>query len=297
MYSEGRKCSKCPNAPENTQQNTHSCEKKWPFWEDQVCDICFSPGHSCSLCPTKTDGQIICDICGHLHSKRVCPFKAAPNPKQYTREKYEAFMRQNPPRNNPQTVPSTSSAGPSQSVLSTATSVPQVQTHSTQAQPLPPGSVELIANFVPPAMTAKEVKEENRASGFQKLVHRQATAVEDRGANLPAPVQANYSKVTFNSDFDLRRYRIHLDKINLKDVVKHELRRTLIKELLLQNPPSGIWVSDYSEYIVSVGKLYPDLTDAPGATVEVLHHRPGRDQTWVPMRSFIIYEDLFKEML
>ncbi|TGO08682.1 hypothetical protein BTUL_0196g00060 [Botrytis tulipae] len=218
----------------------------------------------------------------------------APDPKQYTREKYEAFMRQNPPRNHPQTVPSTSSAGPSQSAPSTATSVPQVQTHSTQAQPLPPGSVELVANFVPPAKTAKEVEEENRKSGFQKLVHRQVTAVEDRGADLPAPVQANYFKVTFSSNLDLRRYRIHLDKINLKDVIKRELRRTLIKELLLQNPPSGIWVSDYSEYIVSVGKLYPDLTDAPGATVEVLHHRPGRDQTWVPMRSFIIYEGPFQ---
>ncbi|KAF7897184.1 hypothetical protein EAF00_005412 [Botryotinia globosa] len=294
MSSEGRECAKCPNVPENTQHKTHSCEKKWPFWENQVCDNCFSPGHSCFLCPTKNDSQIFCDICGHLHSKRVCPFERTPDPKQYTREKYEAFMRRNPPGNHPQTVPSTSSAAPSQSVLSTATSVPQVQTHSTQAQPLPPGSVELVANFIPPAKTAKEVEEENRASGFQKLVHRQATAVEDRGANLSTPVQANYFRVTFNSDLDLRRYRIHLDKINLKDVVKRELRRTLIKELLLQNPPSGIWVSDYSEYIVSVGKLYPDLTDAPGATVEVLHHRPGRDQTWVSMRSFIIYEGPFQ---
>ncbi|TGO35544.1 hypothetical protein BHYA_0154g00060 [Botrytis hyacinthi] len=191
-------------------------------------------------------------------------------------------------------VPSISSAGPSQSVPSAATSVPQVQTHPNQAQPLPPGSVKLVANFIPPEKTAKEVEEENRASGFQKLVHRQATAVENIGANLPAPVQANYFKVTFNSDFDLRRYRIHLDKINLKDFVKRELRRTLVKELLQQVPPSGIWVSDYSEYIVSFGKLYPDLTDAPGATVEVLHQRPGRNQTWVPMRSLIIYEGPFQ---
>ncbi|TGO18599.1 hypothetical protein BPAE_0378g00050 [Botrytis paeoniae] len=87
---------------------------------------------------------------------------------------------------------------------------------------------------------------------------------------------------------------IQLDQINSKDVVKRELRRPLIKELLQQNPPPGIWVSDYSEYIVSVGKLYSQLADGPGATVEVLHHRPGRDQSWVPMRSFIIYEGPFQ---
>ncbi|KAF7881056.1 uncharacterized protein EAF02_006947 [Botrytis sinoallii] len=218
----------------------------------------------------------------------------APDPMQYTKEKYEAYMRQNPPKNQPQIVPSTSSAGPSQSIPSTATSGPQVQSHATQAQPLPPGSIKLVADFIPPAKTAKEVEEDKRASGFQKLVHRQATAVENTGAHLPAPVQSNYFKVTFNSDLDLRRYRIHLDKIDKKNVVKRELRRTLIEELLLQVPPSGIWVSDYSEYIVSVGKLYDKLTDVPGATVEITHHRHGRDQIWVPMHSLIVYEGPFQ---
>lgn len=295
MSTEGRRCSKCPNAPENTQHPTHSCEKPWPFWKDQVCDICFSAGHSCSLCPKLSSNQRkICTICGHLHDHKFCPFKTVPDPKQYTRERYELYMKQNPPRNQPHAVPSISSVGPSQSVSSTATSVPQVQTHSTQSQPLPPGSIKVVANFIPPAKTAKEVEEENRASGFQKLVHRQATAVEGRGANLLAPVQANYFRVTFNSNLDLRRYRIHLDKIYDKKVVKRELRHTLIKELLQQVPPSGIWVSDYSEYIVSVGKLYDEFTDVPGATVEILHRRPGRDQTLVPMQSLIVYEGPFQ---
>ncbi|TGO65639.1 hypothetical protein BELL_1003g00030 [Botrytis elliptica] len=286
MSSEERKCSKCPNAPENTQHYTNSCKKHWQSWKDQVCDICFSPDHSCSLCPKF--------ICGHLHSHIACSFIEAPDPMQYTKEKYEAYMRQNPPKNQPQIVPSTSSAGPSQSVPSTTTSGPQVQSHATQAQPLPPGSIKLVADFIPPAKTAKEVEEDKRASGFQKLVHRQATAVENTGAHLPAPVQSNYFKVTFNSDLDLRRYRIHLDKIDGKNVVKRELRRTLIKELLLRVPPSGIWVSDYSEYIVSVGKLYDELTDVPGATIEITHRRPGRDQTWVPMHSLIVYEGPFQ---
>ncbi|KAF5873532.1 putative piwi-domain-containing protein [Botrytis fragariae] len=297
MSSEGRKCSKCSNAPENTQHKTHSCEKSWPFWKDQVCDICFDPGHSCSLCPKKNSAHNICGICGHLHNSKFCPSIKAPDPKQYTREKYEAFIRRNPPRNQPHTVPSTSSAGPSQSVPSTATSVPQVvQSHATQAQLLPPGSVRLVANFTPPAKTEKEVEEEKRAGGFQQLVHRRTTPanVEARDVNLPDPVQANYFKVTFKSYLDLRRYRIQLDQINSKDVVKRELRRTLIKGLLQQNPPPGIWVSDYSEYIVSVGKLYENLTDAPGATVEILHHRPGRDQALVPMQSLIVYEGPFQ---
>ncbi|TGO47378.1 hypothetical protein BCON_0280g00050 [Botryotinia convoluta] len=92
-----------------------------------------------------------------------------------------------------------------------------------------------------------------RTSSYQQLVHRRTTPVnvEDRDANLPDPVQANYFKVTFNSDLDLRRYKIKLDQINSKDVIKR-------------------------------------------ATVEVLHHRLGRDQTLVPMRSLIIYEGPFQ---
>ncbi|KAF7949123.1 hypothetical protein EAE96_008292 [Botrytis aclada] len=238
----------------------------------------------------------ICINCGHLHSKKVCPFKKVDDPRQYTREKYETIIRNNPPRNQPSTIPSTSSAGPSQSVPPTATSVPHVQSHPSQNHPRPPGSVEQVANFIPPAKTEKEVEEEKRAGGFQKLVIRRATAanVGDGDANLPEPVQANYFRVTFKSALDLRRYRIQLDQINSKDVVKRELRRALIKDLLQQNRPPGTWVSDYSEYIVSVGKLYSEFADAPGATVEVLHHRPGRDQSWVPMRSLIVYESPFQ---
>ncbi|KAJ8065320.1 hypothetical protein OCU04_006010 [Sclerotinia nivalis] len=107
-------------------------------------------------------------------------------------------------------------------------------------------------------------------------------------------VQANYFKVNFASSPDLRRYRIQLDQINSKDIVKRELRRALIKALLEQHPPSGIWVSDYFEYIVSVDKLYPVCSDSAGTVTNVLHHRPGRNGTWVAMQSSIIYEGSFQ---
>ncbi|KAM0178925.1 hypothetical protein ACHAPC_000968 [Botrytis cinerea] len=136
--------------------------------------------------------------------------------------------------------------------------------------------VKQVTDFIPLAKTGKEVEEESRASGSQQQVHRHATTdnVEDR--NMPDPVQVNYFKVIFDSNVDLRRYKIKLDQINSKDVVKR------------------MWVSDYSKYIVSVGKLYKTFANVPGATVEVFHDRRGRDQSMVPMRSLIIYEGPFQ---
>ncbi|TEY53574.1 hypothetical protein BOTCAL_0244g00010 [Botryotinia calthae] len=202
-------------------------------------------------------------------------------------------MNQATPNNQSHTIPLTSSASPSKIVTSTLSSVPQVQSHPTQAQPMVSG-VKQVTDFIPPAKTEKQIEEEKRADGFQQLVYRRTTPVNVENRSIPDPVQANYFKVTFDSNVDLRRYKIKLDQINSRDVVKRELRRTLIKELLEKNPPAGIWVSDYCEYIISVGKLYEAFADVSGATIEVLHDRPGRDQSLVPMRSLIIYEGPFQ---
>ncbi|KAI9646022.1 hypothetical protein NHQ30_005460 [Ciborinia camelliae] len=287
-----RKCSKCPTAPENTQHLTHSCHRKWPFWEYQVCDICFKPGHSCVSCTKKTEVTNICNICGHNHLSKLCPFKNDPDPDQYTKEKYNEFKSKNPQINRPPTAPPTSQPGTSQTPPLTASSAIQ-----PQAQPRPPGSMKQGEPYVPPAKTEKQVEEEKWAGGFQELVHRQSTSttIQSQGQDSVA-VQANYFKVNFDSrNLDLRRYRIDLDQINSKDVIKRELRRALIKALLEQNPPSGTWVSDYFEYIVSVGKLYPSCSDTPGTTILVLHHRPGQNGTWFPMQSSIIYEGSFQK--
>lgn len=199
MSLENRKCSKCFTTPENTQHLTHSCRKLWPFWKDQVCEICFKSGHSCSLCIKKNDNQHnIYNICGHLYLPKFCPFRSTSDPKQHTKEKYEIFMNQATPNNQPHTIPSTSSASPSKIVTSTLSSVPQVQSHPTQAQPMASG-VKQVTDFIPSAKTEKEVEGESRASGFQQLVHRRATTVTVEDRNIPDPVQANYFKVTFDS--------------------------------------------------------------------------------------------------
>ncbi|KAF7879476.1 hypothetical protein EAF04_000672 [Stromatinia cepivora] len=256
----------------------------------QVCDICYNPHHSCFRCPNKNDAiHSICNTCGHLHKKQTCPFKAAPDPEQYTQERYEAYMKRNPLKNQPQPVVSNSHTGRSQNLPSSINPSPQAQPQS-QIQARPPGSIQRGATFVAPAKTEKEVEADKWANGFQKLVHRAATSTNVQHV----AVQANYFKVNFASNLDLRRYRIQLDQINSKDIVKRELRRALIKALLEQHPPSGIWVSDYFEYIVSVGKLYPACSDSAGTITNVLHHRPGRNGTWVAMQSSIIYEGSFQ---
>ncbi|CAD6442775.1 0beed004-6ed9-4dcd-acc1-621e9f5f14a1 [Sclerotinia trifoliorum] len=99
-------------------------------------------------------------------------------------------------------------------------------------------SIQLGAKFVAPANTEKEIEADKWASGFQKLVYRKATSTNVQHV----AVQANYFEVNFASSLDLRSYRTQLDQINSKDIVKRGLRRALIKALLEQHSPSGIWV-------------------------------------------------------
>ncbi|EDO04775.1 predicted protein [Sclerotinia sclerotiorum 1980 UF-70] len=115
------------------------------------------------------------------------------------------------------------------------------------------------------AKTKKEVEAAKWAGGFQKLVHREASSINVQRV----AVQANYFKISNP-----------LDQINSKDIIKRELRRSLIKALLEQHSLSAIRVSDYFEYIVFVGNFYPVSSDSVGTVTNVLHYRPGQNETW-----------------
>ncbi|TGO27084.1 hypothetical protein BPAE_0048g00220 [Botrytis paeoniae] len=115
-------------------------------------------------------------------------------------------------------------------------------------------------------------------------------------------IRANFLEVRItNPTIDLRRYRVELGKmpnrdrdgnITYRSIVKPDLKRAMINQMLAANPPAAIYATDFFCYIISVGRLYPDCGDALGNTITRSHLLTPADPALAPlsMSTSLVYE-------
>ena len=163
-----------------------------------------------------------------------------------------------------------------------------------------------ISTIPPPAL--KKEEEATRKAGREEDRKRNHEKWNRANLNLAVPVPttnhkkhmglANFYRVDFLSgSFDVRKYRIDLGKIHDKVPVKREVRRALITRMLQEQPPSldaKKWVTDYFSHIVSVGKLYANIGDTEGDSLDVPHTRraplPNSSSSSEILDTKIVYE-------
>lgn len=99
--------------------------------------------------------------------------------------------------------------------------------------------------------------------------------------NGDTSITANFHEVTvLEPHVELRRYHVVFGDLKGRKVTKSDLKRTLVKEMLLAHPPSAThYAADYFLHFVSQGKLYNDFNDdlhAVGTTIDKTFLRPLR---------------------
>jgi hypothetical protein len=81
-------------------------------------------------------------------------------------------------------------------------------------------------------------------------------------------MDANFFELKLDVTKDIRKYRINLGLVKLRErsiePMKRDLRRALIEDLLRQNSPVSPYDTDYFDTIISVGKLYADCDEDNG---------------------------------
>ncbi|TGO90691.1 hypothetical protein BPOR_0054g00020 [Botrytis porri] len=115
-------------------------------------------------------------------------------------------------------------------------------------------------------------------------------------------IRANFLEVRItNPAIDLRRYRVEFGKmpnrdldgnITYRSIVKPDLKRTMINQMLAANLPVAVYATDFFCYIISVGRLYPDCGDALGDTITRSHLLTPADPALAPlsMSTSLVYE-------
>ncbi|TGO14137.1 hypothetical protein BTUL_0057g00030 [Botrytis tulipae] len=115
-------------------------------------------------------------------------------------------------------------------------------------------------------------------------------------------IRANFLEVRITDPtINLRRYRVEFGKmpnrdrdgiITYRSIVKPDLKRAMINQMLAANPPATVYTTDFFCYIISVGRLYPDCGDAIGNAVTRDHQLTSADPTLAPLSisTSLIYE-------
>ncbi|KAM0130744.1 hypothetical protein ACHAO1_007696 [Botrytis cinerea] len=115
-------------------------------------------------------------------------------------------------------------------------------------------------------------------------------------------IRANFLEVRItNPTINLRRYRVEFGsmpnrdqhgKITYRSIVKPDLKRAMINQMLAANPPAATYATDFSSYIISVGKLYTDCGDNLDNVITRTHLLTPADPASAPlsMTTKLVYE-------
>jgi hypothetical protein len=135
--------------------------------------------------------------------------------------------------------------------------------------------------------TAKRPKPSARDEEKERWAKVKFNAVaENPSKNIERrlPIQTNFLNVNFQDRIVLHKYRIQLGTIrrgtgpnDVQTITKPEVKRALIEKLLhIQRPPAGSFATDYVEFIISAGPLYPHFTSPVPCAYNVPHRRSTR---------------------
>jgi hypothetical protein len=126
-----------------------------------------------------------------------------------------------------------------------------------------------ISNIKRPTLSAEDQEKPKWASEKFDEVPYSQNVIRD------LHIVTNFLKVSFRpGNYTLHKYRIQLGRIDNRAVTKAEVKRALIKKLLhIQRPPIVPFASDYLEFVISVGPLYPEFTSTALCAYDVPHLR------------------------
>jgi hypothetical protein len=135
--------------------------------------------------------------------------------------------------------------------------------------------------------TAKRPKPSARDEEKERWAKVKFNAVAENPNNIierRLVIQTNFLKVNFQGSIVLHKYRIQLGTItrgpgpnDIQTITKPEVKRALIEKLLhRQRPPAVPFASDYLEFIISAGPLYPHFTSPVPCAYNVPHLRSTR---------------------
>jgi hypothetical protein len=135
--------------------------------------------------------------------------------------------------------------------------------------------------------TAKRPKPSARDEEKDRWARARFNAVAENPNNKierKSVIQTNFLNVNFQSSIVLHKYRIQLGTIrrgpdpnDIQTITKPEVKRALIEKLLhRQRPPAVPFASDYVEFIISVGPLYPHFSSPVPCAYNVPHLRSTR---------------------
>jgi hypothetical protein len=295
------RCSKC----QKDGHGTRACEKPWPFWDKQECDFCGKDqNHDTYTCTEKLDSYPLCDTCGHAgHYIKACKLKnrTEANLRQYTQSRY--LIATGKPENAPKT-PGKNTGKTSEVSGSSASRRPSQPAHpiSGSLPTRPAGNPSGIGNSN--TSHASLSNNQGQQSATDRTEQRETT-LQIRVSNIRRPklseeqeeklrwtrekfdevpysriptrdltVETNFLRVNFHGNPNLHKYRIQLGIINNRTVKKPKVKRALIKRLLhIQRPPNVPFVSDYLEFVISLGPLYPQFTSNVPCAYDVPHLR------------------------
>ncbi|KAF7928120.1 uncharacterized protein EAE97_009918 [Botrytis byssoidea] len=179
---------------------------------------------------------------------------------------------------------------------SQASGQPQSQ---TQSQPSSGDGVEDRSEEKTEAEIRKENCEKWTGASLRLAGYPSNNQLPASGNNR---IRANFLEVRITDPtINLRRYRVEFGKmpnrdgdgiITYRSIVKPDLKRAMINQMLAANPPATFYATDFFCYIISVGRLYPDCGDAIGNAVTRDHQLTSADPTLAPLfiSTSLIYE-------
>lgn len=264
------RCTKC----KKDGHRIRGCKSQWPSYAEQECDKCFESDHEVKDCLEKNDMTQVCKFCGHAedHQPQLCPLKDFKIPAvlaQYTKSAYDRAMKSQPVK--PKKGNSTTLVhlhGPPNTSISQS-SAPRVDpTNQRETEPIVP------FNHRVPVLEAMEQEKLQWANATFKSIEYAAQEIA-----RPEKALANFFQVRYKDPSAVcHRYKIELGAIFGKPVKKVETKRALIWKLLnVQRPPSVPFASDYCQYVVSKGPLYPAFAGHHSSAYSVPHRRTPRE--------------------
>lgn len=210
----------------------------WPQHHEDVCDLCHKPqaGHELNFkgCKKMNDALVICKKCGHpWHNAQQCWLnpEIASQRAQYTKIKYHEYMQKN------------------NLVESAISESRDPQTQSSTPDDIP---IQIIDD--------KEERKKNHERWTKSsLCIAKFPKPQQQAPQGDQQIRSNFFEVTLTDPtVDIRRYHVKFGKLGVRDIKKPDLKRVVITRMLEKHPPSARYVTDYSQYIISVGKLYQD---------------------------------------
>ena len=262
-------CTKC-SAPGH---HNSACQVPWPE-KDQICDVCYEQHEMKSCKQAKKNGDFECNFCGHDHIAKSCPIQAPTeaNIAQYTatyKVKGKARKEKEDKKNaallakvNNATAQSgsedTAKAQAAMGSLSLGDGGQSSTAQGMQQERVPPIDFDKKDKWaetgrqLPPPPAEKQIKAQ------------------------PISVKTNFFKLSLNTDVELRKYAILLDKIDGRTPTKRETKEYLVNQILTENPPNAVpWVCDYNSWIISVGRLYDEDGDDLDTSTTKQYTRTG----------------------